>query len=54
MPKKQKSKPATAPYFDPQGRFGGFGPHEIIVDQDGKLWRLDVEKGHATPVTFEK
>ena len=52
MAKTKTAPKITNPHFEPGRIVGGFGNFEVFSDAEGKLWKLDIEKGHATPVTF--
>lgn len=50
--KKTTNKKDEKPHFEPSRVMGGYGNFEIVADVEGKLWQLDLEKGHARPVTY--
>jgi len=45
-------KMVERPIFDSGQIIGGFDLYQVVADQAGVLWHINIESGHAVPVTF--
>jgi hypothetical protein len=53
MAKTTKKQKIADPIFEPGRCVGCFDANVVLADTNGKLWHLDLEKGHLQPVTFK-
>jgi hypothetical protein len=52
--KKAPTKVKTILYFEPGRVIGSTPDHVVVADMAGRLWRINIPRGEASPVTFGK
>jgi hypothetical protein len=52
--KAKRASPMLAATFEQNQHLGNCGLSVIVTDRYGKAWHINLETGHARPVTFGK